>query len=265
MHLSLYTHHCSKLLGTFVVHTTSVESIQEFGIFEGYMNERKNQSVDGFGALTITFKETTVKAKKAARYTIINNKCIVDTSMKFIHTQVLPKLNVDHLKLFLNTPFLHLFCFPKGVQANNVVVHKILTMWDNDKSLFKFHEKELKFTAEEVSLIMCLPNIGKHVNYARTVTKSMLRHRHFPRKKSIRRADFQKGIVKALDDPNCSPEDVVGLLVMYLFTTILFPQAGGAVPLHLFNYVEKLDELKKYNWGEAVFQFLLHHIPSASL
>lgn len=63
---------------------------------------------------------------------------------------------------------------------------------------------------------------------------------------------------------NCPAKEVVGLLVMYLFTTILFPRSGAAVPVHLFNYVEDVEQLYDYNWADAVYEMLKYHIPKCA-
>lgn len=216
------------------------------------------------------FFAVNVKAKKPAKYTIINNKCKVDVAMKWFHTNVMHLLNVDHRKLLIKTPFLHLFVIPRGVTAPNAILHHILCLWDSERSLFRFHHRNLMLNSKEISTIMCLPSTGDMVNIANVrSTPTRLRQKFFPGMRTISRSQLEKVIEAALknDCPemNCPANEVVSLLVLYIFTTILFPNTGGSVPMHLFGYVENLDRLNSYNWGGAVFDMLAMHIPNAAL
>ena len=210
------------------------------------------------------FVDIDTKKDKHSRETTIQNRCSPDAAMNFFHNQVLMKLTAEHIRLLCKTPFLHLFAFPKGTQASRVVLHQILLMWDRQKRCFGFNGSDLHFTSEEVSLVMCLPSKGIQVNCDRTsYTDSPLRWRHFRDMTRITKPDLEKAILKAIDD-KCAPADVVGLLVMYLFTSTLFPQANGCVPTLFFPYVEIIEKIRTYNWGDAVHGLLMDSIPSCS-
>ena len=202
-----------------------------------------------------------VKPKKNA---IIQNRCFIEIAMNFIHNILSGKLTGEYVAELAKTPFLHLFCFPKGTHCNNAILHEMMLLWSTADSAFLFRGKKLNFTKEEVCAILCLPNLGKTVTWRRfTYTESMLRHKHFKTIRRISRQQLEEAILKAISD-KCPAKEVVGLLVMYLFTTILFPQTGTTVPIHLFNYVEDIDTLYRYNWGEAVYELLMLHIPSCA-
>lgn len=196
--------------------------------------------------------------------------------MRFFHLRVLKKLNEHHIRLLAKTPFLHFFGFPKGTEVNNAILHQILLMWDGKGSfIFKTGSgasttaHSLKFTADEVALVMGLSTEGKPVQYKREcVTVYGLRTRHFGRGTGeITRRELEDAIVKAVDDTSLCSEinnkvaDVVRLLVLYLFTTILFPQSTGNVPIHMFDVAENLKKLKFLNWSESVHQMLMDNIP----
>jgi hypothetical protein len=51
---------------------------------------------------------------------------------------------------------------------------------------------------------------------------------------------------------------------MYLFTTILFPQTSGCVPVNMFHYVDDLKSLKEYAWGKACYDMLKDYIPACA-
>lgn len=191
--------------------------------------------------------------------------------MNFFHTRVLKKLNEVHIRSLAKTPFLHLFGFPISTEVNNAVLHQILLMWDGKGSfIFKTGSgpsstsHTLKFTPDEVAIVMGLSTDGKPVQYKRDcVTVYALRSRHFQQYSGeITRKQLEDAIVRSID--NGPPEDVVRLLVLYLFTTILFPQTTGNVPIHMFGIAEDLKQLKFYNWSESVYQMLMDNIPHNS-
>lgn len=167
--------------------------------------------------------------------------------MTFIHGQVFHKLTVEHRQLLFSTPFLHLFVIPKKLQVSNAILHTILTKYDNDHGYFVFQEKKLYFTSGSVSHFICLPSKGDVVDLSQVRNStSLLREKYFGRKSQIRRQELEKVIVQLLDSEASTPRDVVSLLVLYLFTTILFPNTAGSVPLHLFRYAELIWKLISY-------------------
>ncbi|XP_078166159.1 uncharacterized protein LOC144560785 [Carex rostrata] len=213
-------------------------------------------------------KDTHMKKEKSNKQKSITHRCFPDEMMDFFYNKVYDKLSSKHKELLSKTPFLHLFCFPKKTLASNVVLHQILLMWDNNKRCFKFKGSVLNFTSEEVSLLMCLPCKGKPVSYPREKgakrKPSVLRNKYFEPNKFILRKDLEDKISIALNE-NHEAKDVVGLLVMYLFTTVLFPLASGYVPVNMFQYAEDIESLCGYNWGNAVYRMLKDNIPTCSL
>lgn len=205
------------------------------------------------------------RKKRRTADSCIKNQCLIDVAMRFFHLRVLKLLNAEHIKWLTRTPFMHLFAFAERTQVSNAILYEILLMWDN-KGHFKVRDgKLLKFSAEDVAIVMGLNKKGSIVHYRREfVTNYRLRSAYFRDTGKITRVDLENAILKAINEKK--PEvDVVGLLVMYLFTTILFPQACGNVPVHMFSYVEKLDELHGYNWSDGVYTLLMENIPNNAI
>ncbi|KAF3329802.1 Ulp1 protease family, C-terminal catalytic domain-containing protein [Carex littledalei] len=197
----------------------------------------------------------------------IKNRCIVESAMFFFHSQVMPRLHRDHIKVLARTPFMYLFAFPNRTQANNPLLHSILLKWDNDKGGFLLSNKLLMFTPDEVALVMGLGFEGEVVVYKReTLTFSALRRKFFEkRNEKITRKELEDTIIAALGNKKGTAEEIGGLLVMYIFTTILFPQNSGNVPIHLFPYVENIDRLRKYNWAETAWFFEHVEVPKVRI
>ena len=175
---------------------------------------------------------------------------------------VLPKLKADHKTRLADTPFMHLFAFPRDTHANNPVLNSILLLWDDNEGAFVFHNKSLKFTYQEVGMVMGLGIRGEAVEYKKgRLEDTSFRCRHFRRTGRLSVRMLENAIKKALEE-DANVDDVVGLLVMYLFSMVLFPLACGNVPNHLFHYASNIDRLKEYNWAEAVHRVLLDNIPN---
>lgn len=160
--------------------------------------------------------------------------------MKFIHQDVFHKLDVNHRVKLFNTPFLHFFVMPQKLSVPNAVLHSILSCYSVENGYFDVKGKHLYFTKESVSHFLCLPSKGKVVDMKPTRELSVFRQKYFPGKKRIVRKDLETVIKAVIDDHSSPPEDVTGLLVLYVFTTILFPNTHGSVSMSLFRYREYL-------------------------
>jgi hypothetical protein len=199
-----------------------------------------------------------------ARDTIIKTRCSVNTAMIFFHIKVLPHLNREHIKLLSETPFFHLFAFSKDIQLCRPMLHHILLRWNHNEECFKFRGVKINFSPEDIALIMALPTNGDPVNYTRQKqVQSSIRLRYFPPTGEISRENLELKILELLlgKEKKVPEADVVGLLIMYLFTTILFTLGSGAVPAQFFHYVDSLDRLWDYSWGKAVYNVLISSIP----
>ena len=173
------------------------------------------------------------------KFGLVTNKCVIDRAMTFIHTHVFHHLTVEHRRLLFLTPFLHLFVFPKKMQVSNGILHTILSFYDNRNGCFNILGKEVYFTSDCVANFLCLPNEGLVVDLSQVrVSTSPLREKYFPHHKQIRRPVIEEVIKKVVQDKNSNARDVVSLLVLYIFTTVLFPNTAGSVPLQLFRYAK---------------------------
>jgi hypothetical protein len=202
--------------------------------------------------------------EKTPKDTTAKTRCSVNTAMEFFHQEVFPLLSEEHIKILSQTPFLHLFAFPRGISISRPIIHQILLLWNKNEDCFKFKGKTLEFRPEEISLVMGLQFNGNKVIYKRQeLTQSVIRTRYFQPSGEITRNLLEERILDALREGSPA-SDVVSLLVMYLFTMILFPQANGSVPVHMFHYVDDLDSLDTYSWGKAVYWLLRDNIPKCA-
>lgn len=92
---------------------------------------------------------------------------------------------------------------------------------------------------------------------------SVVRLRYIPPATFITREALEETILRAINEGR-EASDVVSMLVMYLFTTILFPQTSGHVPVNMFHYVDTLESLRRYVWGKACYYMLKNYIPACA-
>jgi hypothetical protein len=113
-------------------------------------------------------------------FKLIVTRCTVNTAMKFFHTKVLQHLNSEHIKLLSETPFFHLFAFPKNILLCRPMLQHILLRWNQNEECFKFRGVKINFSPEDIALILALPINGDPVNYTRkNQVKSSIKSKYF--------------------------------------------------------------------------------------
>lgn len=151
--------------------------------------------------------------------------------MAFFHCQILQHLNGEQIGLLSETPFFYLFGFARDTQICRPILQHILLRWDPSEECFKFKGKKFILSPEDVSLVMALPTNGDPVNYTKKRQReSIVGLHYFPPNGEITQESVEQEIVDlVLDKSKNVPEsDVLSLLVMFLFTTTLFPQDSGS-------------------------------------
>jgi hypothetical protein len=192
---------------------------------------------------------------------IVKTKCAVNFGMRFLHEDVLPRLNNAHAELLAHTPFFHLLGFPMNAEINRPLLHHILLNWDVNEQCLKLKSRTFELCPSDISLILGLPTVGDVVNVQRKGKKvSILRNKYFPKNGEIKRAALKEKILVLLKEEGTPPEDIVGMIIMWIFTTVLFPHSSGTCPAHLFYYVDNVQNIRKYSWAKAVYDVLVESI-----
>lgn len=53
------------------------------------------------------------------------------------------------------------------------------------------------------------------------------------------------------------PKDFARIFILFVFSCVLFPTSHLFVPAHLMHYVDDLETIGDYAWGNAVYEFLV--------
>jgi hypothetical protein len=170
-----------------------------------------------------------IRRERTMTNTLITSRCSTKTAMDFLHNKVFHLLNDEHRVLMLQTPFFHLFGFPRGAVTSYALLQQILLHWENNENCFKFKGETLDFTAEEISFMMCLPFDGFHVDYTRQqLNDSVVRLRYFPPGKFIKREALEETILNSLKEES-EASDVVSLIVVRPFFAPLLTREKNLV------------------------------------
>ena len=177
---------------------------------------------------------------------------------------MLEKMSKKQVKAVRATPFGHFLDSP-NVRISTKCIKAILYKWDAGRRGLTIAGNFLEFTAEDLSVVLGVPCHGKCVHWDGIKIKSQILKDHFHDNASRFSRDEVKEKLKNLAG-KCDKESVemfVKMFVLLIFATILFPTNNYHPPHSIFVYVDNLNELGHYGWGQAIYQYLLSSIQIA--
>ncbi|KAL0925954.1 hypothetical protein M5K25_004331 [Dendrobium thyrsiflorum] len=140
------------------------------------------------------------------------------------------------------------FLLLPSIPQNVPLVHMLLMQWDMSKECFLINGEMIKFTSEEVALLVGLPNRGLkfEIGSGRIsgVTANDIRH-------NIEQMDVATPI-----------EDLVKEFIVYLLSNIFFPMGNFRVPTGIEEVATNVDTFGTYNWPESIRDFLVKEFNS---
>ncbi|PKU80436.1 hypothetical protein MA16_Dca013851 [Dendrobium catenatum] len=126
---------------------------------------------------------------------------------------------------------------------NVPLIHMLLSKWDMKIESFIIKGQSLKFTYDEVALLIGMPirDIIFDIGSARSSGETSNDIHH-----DIERMD------------NSTPiDDLVKCFVLYLLSNIFYPMANFQIPLAILELLNTLDTFNQYNWPESIRGFLV--------
>ncbi|KAL0917541.1 hypothetical protein M5K25_012607, partial [Dendrobium thyrsiflorum] len=140
------------------------------------------------------------------------------------------------------------FLLLPSIPQNVPLVHMLLMQWDMSKECFLINGEMIKFTSEEVALLVGLPNRGLkfEIGSGRIsgVTANDIRH-------NIEEMDVAT-----------PTEDVVKEFIVYLLSNIFFSMGNFRVPTGIEEVATNVDTFGTYNWPESIRDFLVKEFNS---
>ncbi|KAI0502032.1 hypothetical protein KFK09_016977 [Dendrobium nobile] len=131
---------------------------------------------------------------------------------------------------------------PRLVQ-NVPLVYKLLSCWDSKKQCFLIKDQNLQFTADEVAMILGLPNRGNNfeIGGARITGKSA--------------NDIRKEVI-SLDESTAMP-DVLKKFIIFLLSNLFFPLHNYRTPASVISVARNVEKFLSYNWPDSIREFLV--------
>jgi hypothetical protein len=168
------------------------------------------------------------------------------------------EVSLEQLAALRRTPF-HRFWDIPHIPISSRFLIAVLKQWDSNSRSLIIAGRRLPFTSEDLSVVLGLRAYGKRVELKRIKTKSATLRDLF--RSSATEAHRDKLLVKLLELAGKTDEegvnDFVRVFILLVFNAVLFPTKTFRIPPKLFVYVDNIRELECYNWGEAVYEFLV--------
>ncbi|CAL5363733.1 unnamed protein product [Camellia sinensis] len=143
------------------------------------------------------------------------------------------------------------------------------TLYNKRKRSFVLGKKEMKLRSSDVKLIF-----GIDCGEDSITTKSYARPKDFElpfykrRCKSVKRLDG-KSLTKMFQQTKKGKstndrQDLARVITLYLCLKLLMPTTGHTPSWSFLNYVDNLNNIKKYNWVEAIKDTLMNSMANAN-
>ncbi|PRQ17481.1 putative aminotransferase-like, plant mobile domain-containing protein [Rosa chinensis] len=185
-----------------------------------------------------------------------------------IMQKVRERLTKSHLELLQQTPFWPLIsAFYNGLISENDCkksesdINEIIQCYNSNSKCFEFGSRSASLTPEDISAILGLPQEGETLRvtglFGVNRYTSDFVERYFKDEKRVKKTLVDDGLEKALQGKReTDREDVVRLIILELFITFLFCNAGSTIGWKLVRCCEELENMSRYSWAKAVADFL---------
>ncbi|KAM5572232.1 hypothetical protein ABKV19_012344 [Rosa sericea] len=185
-----------------------------------------------------------------------------------IMLKVKERLTKSHLQLLQKTPFWPLIsAFYNGLisesdcKKSESDINDIIQCYNSNSKCFEFGSRSASLTPEDISVILGLPQEGETLRvtglFGVNRYTSDFVERYFKDEKRVKKTLVDDGLEKALQGKReTDREDVVRLIILELFITFLFCNAGSTIGWKLVRCCEELENMSRYSWAKAVADFL---------
>lgn len=159
--------------------------------------------------------------------------------------------------LVRSSPFGH-FLDAQPTRINTCIVEFLLKRYDSDSRGFHLGTRQvfLPFNPAEFSVVLGLHRGGQHVPIS-TKRKSRILDKYFCGKSTnIERQKIVEYMQQLVGDRD-EHDDFARPFILLVFSCLLFPNGNQTVPPHVCHYVDNLETIGLYSWGDATFTYLL--------
>ncbi|KAF4393961.1 hypothetical protein G4B88_025930 [Cannabis sativa] len=162
------------------------------------------------------------------------------------------RLTVHQSEALQKTGFGNLLSIPNQ-RLNKSLLDELMRRWDTNKQAFVLPRGEISLNLMDIALILSLRVVGPPVSLVNSIPFGDLERDYgaviWKRKITVTSLESKLNSFGDL----CSDEFVITFL-MYTFGTFLFPNANGTVDSRLLSYIQDVDSIRRFSWGEAVLK-----------
>ncbi|KAK1291739.1 hypothetical protein QJS10_CPB17g00365 [Acorus calamus] len=208
---------------------------------------------------SLTNKKTIQKDKVKIGQNTLNMRCYPTKFLKIVQKL---ELQERHMKAMNRTPFGHFLKMP-NLLCERIILEESCAVWEKGRKGFKLGNSIIPFKVSDCALILGLSSYGDIVDFEKHGECTEFQKRFFD--KSLPTTNVIVRHLQRLMYEELGPlEDFTKMMVVLLFSTVLFPQTNFSLPIQLLSYVDEIERLQDYAWADAVHRFLIKHIPDAS-
>ncbi|KAL6182319.1 hypothetical protein ACLB2K_043742 [Fragaria x ananassa] len=214
-----------------------------------------------------TRRRKSVRKQKYRDADHVQYRCNMLAFLKIMQ-KVKERLTKSHLELLQQTPFWPLIsAFYNGMisesdcKKSESDINDIIRCYNSNSMCFEFGSTSASLTPEDISVILGLPQEGETLKvrglFGVNRYTSDFVERYFMDEKRVKKTMVDDGLDKALQGKReTDREDVVRLIILELFITFLFCNAGSTIGWKLVRCCEELENMSRYSWAKAVADFL---------
>ncbi|XP_062096396.1 protein MAIN-LIKE 1-like isoform X2 [Humulus lupulus] len=159
----------------------------------------------------------------------------------------------DHQKEALQkTGFGNLLLIPNH-RLNKSLLDELMRRWDDNKQAFVLPRGQISLTLFDIALILGLRVVGAPVSLDNCKVFGDLERNYGAViwKRKITVTSLESKLDSLGDLYN---DDFIRTFLLYTFGTFLFPNSNGTVDSRFVSYMEDVDSISRFSWGEAVLE-----------
>lgn len=232
--------------------------------------EESEEEIDYKTDMEEDIEEVEVKRRRIAKDGYVQYRCSMVAILKIVMVKK-TIVSTERMKLLQSTPFGKMIAaFQNGtieeqyVKKSDHALTLILQAYDVKTDTFTFCGKKFRISTKDVCQILGLPKGGALLPMPKKgAYHSAFIDYYFPGLHRIKKSDVEKALNRAVAKDCQGKEaveekdkDVVRLILLILFITILFPNAGSSLSWDLVKHCDDLEQIGEYGWAKPVENFL---------
>ncbi|XP_068488704.1 uncharacterized protein [Phaseolus vulgaris] len=175
---------------------------------------------------------------------------------------VVNKRLTDEQKSFIqSTPFAWVMLLGDKVKMSRTLLRELCSRWVERRQSFLIRCEVVPLSLVDVCLGLGLRVVGEKIDLHKAADESHTKTLFESNNINVKMI-FDE--IMKFDNDGCI-EDFCRLYILLCLSEFLLPNRMGIVHSGLFSVLDDLGQLKKFNWGLVVYEYLVNSLCSASM